>query len=474
MKLAPLLLLLLVVGCAATLPKADRELFAAIKADDAAEIDRLLVSGAQVNVPHDAYFGGLPPLGWASVHGSTKAAESLLARGANVNGPDKHGSTPLLVAAYNQQPAVVALLLRHGANVDAPNDVGWTPLYKAMERLADAPATKPPPAADVAKVVSIVEALLASGARVEVPGARFATPIHLAALSGQKTLVQMLIDEGARVDATGNDGVTPLYQAARKDATEVAALLIAHGADVNVRTTGGKTPLMISAVEGNAQVAKLLLEHRAEVNARDKDGSSALVEACRSLLMRYTLEASTPGALDMRARSLRELSAAQATAELTKSRADLRQVKGQFGEVARLLVDGGADPNIAVPTLTPLGAAAVVGDQALAGALIAHGAKIDDTSTGESALHAAIAERHVELAALLVAKGANVNARNLSQLTPLHFLAANLHDRNLAELLIRHGADVNAKDQAGHTPLEGAMRAHNDEVTEVLRGHGAR
>jgi cytohesin len=269
--------------------------------------------------------------------------------------------------------------------------------------------------------------------------------------------------------------MTALYQAARMDATEVAALLIARGADVNARTKGGKTPLMMAAIDGNARVARLLLEHHAEVNARANDGATALVEACRSLLIRYTLEASTPGAQDLRARAVGGLSARNGAAELASARENLAKVKGEFGAVARLLAAGGADPNVATPTFTPLGAAAIVGDRALAEALIAHGARLDDTSTGESALHAAIAERHGDVATLLVEKGADVNVRNTpSRFTPLHFLAANLHDRNLAELMIQRGADVNAKDQAGHGPLEGALAAHNDEVAAVLRRHGAR
>jgi cytohesin len=127
-----------------------------------------------------------------------------------------------------------------------------------------------------------------------------------------------------------------------------------------------------------------------------------------------------------------------------------------------------------VPGFTPLGAASTVGDRALAEALLAHGAKISDASTGETPLHAAIAERHGDVAELLIDKGADVNARNMSQLTPLHFLGVYMHAPKLAELLIQKGADVNAREQAGHTPLEVAIRAGNAEVAEVLRRHGAK
>jgi ankyrin repeat protein len=464
-KCSLLLLLSAAVGCA-TMPKADRDLFAAVKEDNASEVERLVATGADVNVNADQSYDGLPPLAWAGVWGSTKAAELLIARGANVNGGNGYGSTPLHVAAFNQKPAMAALLVRKGADINARTENGWTPLHKAMERLAMAPANKTPPGEEVAKVVSVVELLLASGAAVDAQGSKVGMPIHLAALTRQKALVQMLIDKGADVNARSDDGQTPLFQAAKRDSTDVVELLLARRADVNARTRSGYTALMVSAGNGNPDVAKVLLEHGADVGARDKDGVTALLSACRSLLVRYTLEASTSGAEDVR----RKVLGANGASE----REMLRHVKGDFSAVAVMLVNRGADPNLAAPAFTPLGAAATVGDRALAEALLAHGAKISDTSTGETPLHAAIAERHGEIAELLIDKGADVNARNMSQVTPLHFLGVFMRDGKLAELLIQKGADVNARERDGHTPLDGAVRTGNVEVAQVLRQHGGK
>jgi len=89
-------------------------------------------------------------------------------------------------------------------------------------------------------------------------------------------------------------------------------------------------------------------------------------------------------------------------------------------------------------------------------------------AAGETPLHAAIAERHAEVAELLISKGANVNARNDSGRTPLHFLATYINDRRLAELMLEHGSDIDARDKNGATALDFASRAGNDQVTEVL------
>ena len=61
-------------------------------------------------------------------------------------------------------------------------------------------------------------------------------------------------------------------------------------------------------------------------------------------------------------------------------------------------------------------------------------------------------------AALLVAAGANVNAKDsLSGKSPLHHAMAckaKRGNQEVVQFLIDHGADVNARDNAGMTPLD--------------------
>jgi len=460
-------IVLLAVGCA-TVPKVDQDLFAAVRRDDAPEVQRLAAAGANVNAKGDRAHEGLPPLAWAAVWGSTKSTELLLARGADVNWTSGDGVTPLHVAAYNEQPAVAELLIRKGAKVDARTvSGGWTPLYKAVVRLAMRPATATPFEVEVAQAVKMVELLLASGADVNAQDAKGFKPIHFAVMTEQKALVRMLIDKGADVNAKNADGVNPLFMAAAGDAVEMARLLIAGGADVNARTEMTYTPLANAAAHGSSGVVKLLLDHRADVSVVDKDGATPLNVACRSLLAAYELRGSTP----MARSALRKHPAA----EIAQDRERLRHDKGEFSAVAILLIDHGADPNVGRWDLKPLQAAAMVGDKTLADAAIAHGANIDPAQGPgtESPLLSAIGEGHTAVAEMLINKGADVNARTARlRRNSLHALAAHMPERRLAELLIQHGADVNATDADGRTPLAVAVKEGHDEVADVLRRHG--
>ena len=81
---------------------------------------------------------------------------------------------------------------------------------------------------------------------------------------------------------------------------------------------------------------------------------------------------------------------------------------------------------------------------------------------GWTPLHLAVSsslERHCRM---LLAHGADVNARGKSERTPLHVAASQrlnayaqlllAHHENLTALLLAHGADVNAKTAYGWTP----------------------
>jgi ankyrin repeat protein len=90
---------------------------------------------------------------------------------------------------------------------------------------------------------------------------------------------------------------------------------------------------------------------------------------------------------------------------------------------------------------------------------------------GDTPLHKASIGR-TEIAELLVAKGANVNARENNGITPLH-IAAERGNREIVELLISRGADINARRKNGKTPLHQASENGYTQIAELLIAKGA-
>jgi uncharacterized protein len=85
---------------------------------------------------------------------------------------------------------------------------------------------------------------------------------------------------------------------------------------------------------------------------------------------------------------------------------------------------------------------------------------------------------HVEAARLLVERGAEVNSasRNEMKVMPLHSAAATPdHEARyeLAELLLEHGADPNARQQDDYTPLMAADQHGDERLRDLLLEHGA-
>ena len=120
--------------------------------------------------------------------------------------------------------------------------------------------------------------------------------------------------------------------------------------------------------------------------------------------------------------------------------------------------------------MTPLYLAIFKERVELAKLLISKGADVDAKCAGMNSLHMVASSGKIELVKFLIAAGANVNARNKEDATPLQLAAVNGIEE-VCELLISDGADLKAVAVNGHTPLSLATVQGNREVVILLRRH---
>lgn len=95
-----------------------------------------------------------------------------------------------------------------------------------------------------------------------------------------------------------------------------------------------------------------------------------------------------------------------------------------------------------------------------------------DISNGRTALHMVTERRDVTWMSFLIAKGANVNARDSHGVTPLQ-LASNLGFSEGMELLVASKARVDEPNDAGETPLISAVHRRDTAMMRILLVAGA-
>jgi ankyrin repeat protein len=159
-------------------------------------------------------------------------------------------------------------------------------------------------------------------------------------------------------------------------------------------------------------------------------------------------------------------------------------------DVARLLLDAGAD--IAARTswgMTPLQWAATMGSNGVADLLLAAGAELDlwsaaglgrldevkrlcvapDHGVVSDACHIACRNGHVDVAAFLLDRGADIDRRGYFGATGLHWAAINGHSEMVA-FLIGRGARTDGRDDEFHaTPLEWGVEGDRDDIAALVR-----
>lgn len=399
-------------------------------------------AGADVN---EAQPDGTRPVHWAVYRVDYELLGALLAKKADVNVANEFGSYPLTEAVKVADARMVKMLLDAGAQPEAPNPDGETALMLAI-KTGELP---------------IVEMLIKAGANVNtVEKFHNQTPLMYAsdAQKNAAEMVKLLLAKGADVKprALYTDwpsqitsepraqyrpvgGLTALLYATRAGCNECVEALITAGADVNVPTPEGVSPLMIALDNDHNDVAKLLLDRGANPNVWDWWGRTALYIAIDRKAAATPGGGGRGGAGGGRGRGRGAPPASRNTGpavssmdlinallaagvdvntQLNMHRPSRGGNSGRFIEnlrstgatplsraaeagdieVARALLDKGADPNINDMGLTPFLLAAGVGPGNRGG-------------TGLAAQGSAGGAASMALMDLLLQHGANINAQ---------------------------------------------------------------
>ncbi|KAK1242982.1 hypothetical protein MKX08_005794 [Trichoderma sp. CBMAI-0020] len=375
--------------------------------------------------------------GWAPLHyacraGNVSMARLLLEKCASPDVQGLDGTAPIHVAARGGHLKMIEILVGFKADIDIADGMGKTALHHAAfcgyeetvellcrhdsQGLRDRWGRTALHVASLCGHDNFVQRLL------DIPGLEInaldkleQTPIHLAVEAGCTLAVEYLIKGGINVDAQDGKGQTPLHRACKGGRNGVVDALVDAHAAPDVETKGRETPLHCAAHAQKNSIAKLLVKSKCNVDIEDRNGHTPLY--------------------------------------LTIETGDLAMAKA-------ILQPEGDDPDEAS---------------------LAARARVNTTTSGSGGstlLHSAVRFRRREHARLLAGYGANMEARDSKDRTPLHLAIQQPElqepDAELIRELIGLGADVNATTVChdignnGSTPLHLAARA--DGPAEMIEG----
>ncbi|XP_023273192.1 caskin-1-like isoform X2 [Seriola lalandi dorsalis] len=115
---------------------------------------------------------------------------------------------------------------------------------------------------------------------VNIQDADGLSPLHHAALSGNKDLISLLLEAQAAVDIKDHKGMRPLHYAAWQGKTEPMKMLLKAGSSVNGQSDEGQIPLHLSAQHGHYDGSEMLLQHQSNPCISDAAGKTPLDLAC--------------------------------------------------------------------------------------------------------------------------------------------------------------------------------------------------
>ena len=220
------------------------------------DVVRFLVLDMRADVDHVGP-KGTPALVVAAAEGKLEVVKLLLGAQADVERPDKSGTTAFLAALRSSKSdagcgeQIVERLLNAGASVKARATDGVSCVIIAIRRGAS---------------TACVDLCLRHGASTadlhDKKGRNEGyTAAHYAAKAGRADLLRVLWARKVPMDTHDREFVTPLHLAALNGRLEAVKQLLSFGLDTHIEDSQHRTPLDLAREQGHAECVALLVPH---------------------------------------------------------------------------------------------------------------------------------------------------------------------------------------------------------------------
>jgi ankyrin repeat protein len=311
-----------------------------------------------------------------------------------------------------------------------------------------------------------------------LPSVNDFTPLGDAARMGQIKVATFLLDHGADINVAQRYGMTALHGATRAGNRAMVELLLSRGANVNAKDGLDETALHLALERNFPAVIETLLAAKADVNAADRNGVTPLMLAAKNGNRKLAAAMLALGA-DPNLQNKISPGSTSPHVEQAGTALHVATARNDAAMVALLLTNHADVKLRSVTGWTPLDVAASAGATEVAAQLIAAGADVNaagpvDSTGGATPLLRAAGNDHSDTVKLLLEHGANPNTAYITGAgsTPL-MLAAGQGNTEIAGLLLEHGARTDLKDNEHNTSLYRAVNRGNVKVVQLLLAHGA-